>query len=140
MRIIDQFAYSNAIRKLDPAIKAGFSLLVLILCLVIDLPLISTILLSVVILLSVFWAKLPSRVVFRILIAEGSFLLFGVLGVAVSINTVPTGEAASITDDGFSVIHSVSQLRLSHEFPGVDHPPGRYDRIIPPNTRPGINN
>ncbi len=96
MRTIDQFAYSNAIRRLDPAIKAGFSLLILLLCLVIDRPLISATLLCMVILLSVFWAKLPSGFVIRVLLAEGSFLLFGVLGVAVSINTVPTGEAISI--------------------------------------------
>jgi cobalt/nickel transport system permease protein len=96
MHAIDQYAYSNAIRKLDPAFKAGFSLLVLMLCLLIDKPLASTLFLLITVLLTVFWAKLPSSFVLRILLAEGSFLLFGVLGVAISISTISSGGAFSI--------------------------------------------
>lgn len=96
MRIIDQYAYNNAIRKLDPAIKAGFSLLVIIFCLTIDRPLASFSFLIFVVFLSTFWARLPSGFVLRVLIGEASFLLFGVLGVAVSINSVSNGEALSI--------------------------------------------
>jgi cobalt/nickel transport system permease protein len=95
MHAIDQYAYSNAIRKLDPAFKAGFSLLVLILCLLIDKPLASSLFLLVTVFLTIFWAKLPAGFIFRVLLAEGSFLLFGVLGVAVSINTVPNSGAIS---------------------------------------------
>ena len=38
MHWIDRYAYSNRIRKLDPAYKAGFSLALIALCLVIDQP------------------------------------------------------------------------------------------------------
>ncbi|WP_345107285.1 hypothetical protein [Candidatus Villigracilis vicinus] len=40
MNLIDRTAYATPLRKLDPAYKAGFSLLVLILCLVLNRPLV----------------------------------------------------------------------------------------------------
>lgn len=87
MHWIDQFAYNNRIRRLDPAYKAGFSLAILLLCLTIAIPWVSLILMMVMVSLSIFWAGLPARFVLKLLVLEGSFLFFGILGVAVSIAT-----------------------------------------------------
>ncbi|MFN3331576.1 MAG: cobalt ECF transporter T component CbiQ [Caldilinea sp.] len=89
MRQIDAYAYSNRLYKLHPAYKAGCSLLALVLCLAISRPLASLLTLALMLGLTVFWAGLPWRFVLKVLLAEGSFLLAGVLGVAVSISTSP---------------------------------------------------
>ena len=96
MHLIDQFAYNNQIRKLDPVYKAGFSLTVIILSLLFVTPWISLSLMALSIALAVFWAKLPVKFVFRLLLAEGSFLAFGVLGVAISVNTIPHANAIAL--------------------------------------------
>jgi len=89
MHWIDRYAYSNRIRKLNPAYKAGLSLIVILACLIIDRSPVSVAVIFLATSLSIFWAGLPAGFVIKVLTAEGSFLLFGVLGVAVSINTVP---------------------------------------------------
>lgn len=96
MHWIDRFAYNNRIRRLDPVYKAGFSLLVIVLCLVSALPWVNVALMVVVICFSILWAQLPARSVFKLLMAEGSFLVFGVLGVAVSITTRSSPGAISV--------------------------------------------
>ncbi len=95
MHWIDQFAYNNRIHKLDPAYKTGFSLSMIFLCLAIPIPWVSLTLMIMVVSLTVFWAGLPSKFIFKLLIAEGSFLVFGVLGVAVSITTRSSSGAIS---------------------------------------------
>lgn len=93
MRSIDRFAYHNRIRKLDPAYKAGFSLTLMLVCLIVSRPAVSTLAVFLAAGLSILWARLPARFVFRLLTVEAGFLAFAVLGVAVSITTsvVPGG-------------------------------------------------
>ena len=87
MRWIDRYAYGNRIRRLNPAYKAGFSLFVMLICLVLNDPLICAIALLIVLGLAVFWAGLPTSFFLKVLLTEGSFLLIGVLGVAISLST-----------------------------------------------------
>jgi cobalt/nickel transport system permease protein len=89
MHWVDRYAYNNRIRKLDPAYKAGFGLVVMLVCLIADRPLVGLLIILLDAGLSIFWAGLPAGFVFKLLTGEGSFLLFGVLGVAISINTIP---------------------------------------------------
>lgn len=49
-----------------------------------------------VLILSVAWARLPAGFVLRLMLAEGGFLVAGVLGVAVSISTPPSLDAAAL--------------------------------------------
>ncbi len=88
MRWIDRYAYSNRIRKLDPAYKAGLSFGLLLLCLFINRIDVCLAVIGAIFLLAVFWAGLPARFLAKVILAEGGFLCFGVLGVAVSISPV----------------------------------------------------
>jgi cobalt/nickel transport system permease protein len=87
---VDRYAYTNRICQLDPAYKAGLSLMVMLACLVVDRPVVSGGIILLEAALSIFWAGLPAGFVVQLLTGEGSFLLLGVLGVAVSLNTTPT--------------------------------------------------
>lgn len=96
MHLLDRYAYSNRIRKLHPAYKAGCSLSALILCLGISSLGFSLFVLLVMLGLTIFWARLPARFVLRLTFVEGSFLLFGVLGVAVSVSGISSPGAVVV--------------------------------------------
>lgn len=93
MRWIDQFAYGNRITRLNPAIKVGLSLVVLLIALIANNPLISIALLFFVFLLIIFWAELPATGFLKILFTESGFLFLSVLGVTVSISTTQSEGA-----------------------------------------------
>ncbi|NTW03429.1 MAG: cobalt ECF transporter T component CbiQ [Oscillochloris sp.] len=88
MHFIDRYAYSNAVRLIDPAQKGGLALLVILLCLLLDRPLVGLLAVAWMLVLITCWAKLPFWVFARVLLAEGLFLLISVVGVAVSISLV----------------------------------------------------
>lgn len=85
MRWIDRFAYNNRIRRLDPAVKAGFSLIMILVCLGFDRPYVSAAALLLILILSVSLAGLPLRSFLKILAGEAAFLILSVVPIAVSI-------------------------------------------------------
>ncbi|MFV9505807.1 MAG: cobalt ECF transporter T component CbiQ [Oscillochloridaceae bacterium umkhey_bin13] len=89
MHLIDRYAYSNAIRTLDPAQKGGLSGLALLLCLFLDRPVVGLLTIIWMFALTTLWARIPVLVFGRVLLTEGLFLAFSVLGVAVSISLSP---------------------------------------------------
>lgn len=103
MRQLDAFAYSNQLRRLHPAYKAGCSLLALLLCLGLNRIYSSLVIFIFMLGLTIFWAGLPWRFVLRLILAEGSFLLIGVLGVAVSISGIPSPGALAFGPLWFNV-------------------------------------
>lgn len=70
--------------------KAGLALLVIVLCLVLDRPMVG--LLAAVWMwgLASYWGGLPVLLFGRVLLAEALFLLLAVVGVALSVGTMPT--------------------------------------------------
>ena len=92
MRQIDRYAYNNRISRLDPAYKAGFSLLMILVCLIADRLPVSVGMLSLVLCCSVFLAGLPLKPTLKILAGESAFIFFSVLSIAVSISRSPTNE------------------------------------------------
>lgn len=82
-------AYANRLRWLDPAYKTGFSLLSIAICLTVDHPAVSLLMILLNLSIAFLWAALPVRPLFRALTIQGSFLLIGVISVAVSISPVP---------------------------------------------------
>ena len=90
MHWIDRYAYGNRIRRLNPLYKTGFSLIVIVICLAANRFPVSALCLFLMAVLSILWAGLPLRFFLKVLLAEGGFLLFGVLGVAVSFSAVPS--------------------------------------------------
>jgi cobalt/nickel transport system permease protein len=112
MRWIDRFAYNNRIHRLDPAYKAGFSLGVIFLCLLLENPHASLALLGLTVSLAVWWAGLPAGFVLRLLLAEGGFLAIGVLGVAVSVGVRPTAGALALGPLWLSVTAETLNLAI----------------------------
>ncbi len=89
MHWIDRYAYGNRIRRLNPIYKTGFSLTAILICLSVNRFPVSAACLFLMALLAILWAGLPIRFFLKVLLAEGGFLLLGVLGVAVSVSAVP---------------------------------------------------
>lgn len=89
MHIIDQYAYANRIRAVDPLQKAGLAGLLILLCLLLNHPVVSMLVLAWMWGLAVFWAGLPARVFGRVLLAEGLFLMLSVAGVLISVSLTP---------------------------------------------------
>jgi cobalt/nickel transport system permease protein len=89
VHIIDQYAYANRIRTIDPLQKASLAGSVILLCLVSNRPIVGALALGWMWGLTVFWAGLPARVFGRVLLAEGLFLGLSVIGVLVSISLTP---------------------------------------------------
>jgi cobalt/nickel transport system permease protein len=89
MQLIDHFAYSNSSRAVDPMYKASFALLVMVLCLVLDRPLVGLLAVAWMWGLATCWARLPALLFGRVLLAEGLFLLLAVTGIALSLGTTP---------------------------------------------------
>jgi cobalt/nickel transport system permease protein len=92
MHLIDRYAYSNRIRSIDPAQKAGLALLVLALCLLLNRPAVGLLAASWMWGLATVLAGLPWRVFGRALLAEGMFLALSVAGVAISIGAAPPAD------------------------------------------------
>ncbi len=93
MRLIDRFAYNNRIRKLDPAWKAGFSLLLLLSCLTVNRAGFSAACLTAVALITVLLAGIPLGPFLKILFTEAGFLVLSVGTVAVSVSTIQSANA-----------------------------------------------
>ncbi len=86
MHIIDRYAYSNRIRKVDPARKVGLSFTVLLLCLLLNEPLVGLVAVGWMYVLAVRLAKLPPRAFARVLLAEATFLVLATIGVVISLS------------------------------------------------------
>jgi len=95
VHIIDQYAYSNRLRKTDPAYKAGLALTVLALCLLLNEPLVGLTAAAWMYLLAVRLAGLSARVFGRVLAAEAAFLLLTTIGVVLSFSLTPPGDLAT---------------------------------------------
>ncbi|OQA43276.1 MAG: Cobalt transport protein CbiQ [Chloroflexi bacterium ADurb.Bin325] len=83
---IDRFAYSNRLRFVHPGQKVALALLVIALCLASDKPLVGLLAAAWMVALAVIMARLPLRVFGGAVFTEGVFLLWAVMGIAVSIH------------------------------------------------------
>lgn len=94
MHIIDQYAYCNTIRQVDPAHKFWLALLVILLCLLLNEPLVGLLAVGWMFLLAVRLAGLSPRTFGRVLLAEATFLALTTIGVVLSVSlTDPRGIA-----------------------------------------------
>jgi cobalt/nickel transport system permease protein len=92
LHIIDQYAYNNRIRSVEPAYKAGLAFTVLLLCLVLNEPLVGIVAVGWMYLLAVRLAGLSARTFGRVLVAETTFLMLTTIGVVISLSlTDPRG-------------------------------------------------
>lgn len=84
MHRIDTQAYGNRLRYIDPALKAGLSLSVILICLLANNHAVNATAMICLFALGVLWARLPVRLFAGLLAAEGSFLLISVAGILIT--------------------------------------------------------
>lgn len=89
MHLIDRIAYASPLRSIDPAQKAGFTVLVIALCLTLNRPWVGVAAALSVWILSVGLGQVSAGVMRRVVLAEGIFLAASVAGVAVSVRFDP---------------------------------------------------
>jgi cobalt/nickel transport system permease protein len=88
LHIIDQYAYSNRLRRVDPAHKVGLAFTVLLLCLLLNEPLVGIVAVGSMYLLAVRLAGLSARTFGRVLFFEGTFMVLTTIGVVISLSLV----------------------------------------------------
>lgn len=92
MQRVDQVAYGNRLTAINPAAKAGLTLLVILLCLTLNRPLVGVTAVGWMLLLML-WAGIPARTFARLLTAEAAFLALTTVGIALSISVAVPEEA-----------------------------------------------
>ena len=102
---IDGFAYTNRLRQVHPLEKAAFALITMFLCLGFSLPVISGITIILMASAIVGLARIPLIVYLKLMSLPLSFLLIGVLTIAVTFSTHSLGaeQIAGITISGITV-------------------------------------
>ncbi len=98
MHLIDRYAYSNALRQVDPLIKGGLALGVILLCLALNEPLVGLFASLWMMTLAVGLAHIPWRTFGGLLLTEGAFLLLATVAVILSFSL-----AQPMLDEGWAV-------------------------------------
>ncbi len=88
MHIIDQYAYNNRLRSVDPAYKVLLAFSVLFLCLLLDKPLVGLSALAWMYLLATRLAGIQGRVFGKVILIEGAFMVLATIGVVVSVSLI----------------------------------------------------
>lgn len=109
---IDGFAYTNKLRQVHPMEKAAFAFLTMLICLGFSKPLVSFLVLLLMGLAIIGKAGIPARIYLRLMSLPFSFLLIGVLTIAVSVTTQGIGQdwLIGFTVGGISLGISVAGL------------------------------
>ncbi len=90
--IIDQYAYNNRLRSVDPAHKVGLAFSVLFLCLLLNKPLVGLAAVVWMHVLVVRVAGIEARAFRQVILVEGAFLVLATIGVALSVSLLDPGE------------------------------------------------
>ena len=92
MHLIDRYAYGNRIRQVDPALKAGLASTILLLCLLLNEPLVGLVAVGGTSVLTITIAHIPAKTFGRVLLAQAAFLIMATIGIVISVSLVnPTG-------------------------------------------------
>lgn len=93
MSFIDAYAYSNHLRRVTPALKAGLTVVILSLCLVLRSPYVGVMAVLWMAGLAIGLGGISLRVFWQILLAEGVFFFLATVGIAVSVSVGPPPTA-----------------------------------------------
>ena len=100
---IDSYAYSNKLRKFHPAEKCAFAMITLIICLVASSVPTSLSVFALMSVVVVGYAGIPARVFAGFMSVPISFLLVGVLTIAVTVTKEPLAFLFSVSMWGFNI-------------------------------------
>ncbi len=95
MHLIDQYAYHNRIRQVDPVYKVGLALTVVILGLILNEPLVGLAAIGWMYGLAVYVAGIPGRTFAKVIGAEGAFLMLTIVGVVISFSLTDPGHMST---------------------------------------------
>jgi cobalt/nickel transport system permease protein len=95
MHIIDQYAYNNRIHQVDPAYKVGLALIVVMLCLILNKPLVGLAAVGWMYGITVYVTGIPGRTFVKLIGAEGAFLMLTVVGVVVNFSLADPGPIST---------------------------------------------
>jgi cobalt/nickel transport system permease protein len=95
LHIIDQYAYNNRIRQVDPAYKVGLALTVVILCLILNEPPVGLAAIGWMYWITVYLTGIPGRTFAKLIVTEGAFLMLTIVGVVVSFSLADPGHIST---------------------------------------------
>ena len=114
---IDSYAYSNNLKTVHPAEKSLFALISMVACLTATTVITPLIVLALMAGGIVLKAGIPARIFVRLMIVPLSFLLIGVLTIAFSVSTNPSGFWLAQTMYGVTIgIHYSDLITAVHLF------------------------
>lgn len=96
MFYVDQFVYANKMRAVHPGEKFAFAMITLAICFIVKKPLIHLIIIGIMLGLLIYKARIPGKVVLKLMLMPLGFLLIGVITIAVVISSHPAGMLASL--------------------------------------------
>lgn len=108
---IDLYAVNSGIRHWNPTFKVGFSLLLLLFCLLSNQPVISAIAILTSAILTVGLGKLPFDRYFSVLTIPLAFILMGSLAVAIDFSKQPMGDWNLFLSFGYLFVTRESLLK-----------------------------
>jgi cobalt/nickel transport system permease protein len=100
---IDQYAYSNRLRFTHPAEKFAFAVITLIVCLAVSSLLTSLVITLLMAGMVILRAGIPMRFYLKLISIPMSFLILGVLAIAVSFSGEPSSFLWGIEFRGFTI-------------------------------------
>lgn len=114
MFYVDQFVYTNKMRGIHPGEKFAFAMATLVICFTAHKPLIHLLIIGIMLGLLVFKARVPWRVVAKLMLVPLSFLLIGVVTIGVLIVDDPAGMLDSLKLGRFYL--GVTETSLAQSF------------------------
>lgn len=89
---IDVYAYQSKLRSVNPSVKVGFSVIVLLLCIILNNPFVSLAILSLMAYLIMLKGGLSFRKYLGVLMIPLTFILLGTFTIAIEISRLPLLE------------------------------------------------
>lgn len=107
---IDQYAYSNRLKTIHPAEKVSFGVITLAICLLANSISISILILVMMAALVVLGARIPGRSFAKLMILPVSFLVMGVLSIAISVIPNASDSLYGVTLWGYTFGTTIPDL------------------------------
>jgi len=96
MILIDKYAYCNKIQGISPMEKVTFSIGTLIICLAVNSLLVDGLVIALMALLLIFYVGIPSKFYCKMMFLPISFLLLGLLGIALDMSSQQSNFVSSL--------------------------------------------
>jgi len=92
----DTWAYANRLRNVDPVQKLGCAAALLVACLALNTVSTGLVVLAFVTAVLLGWARVPARVLVRVVLAEGAFIAVTVAGVALFVGGTQPADTRGV--------------------------------------------